>query len=224
MYRSRSISFSCCLPKSGSTSVRARTWKARSQAAYQGYSHLSGIEMTSPLYMWCQCSLRGAAFRDRLERVGAPLLEPLVHVVVVELLGPEHPRQGLPHHVGRVGVQRRRDDGGVELVRLGPPRPEDLVEVPAEGPRGVSVALGRSRRGDVGETQPDRPALAGADRQAIMGGRLGPGLLRVHRPSWPWTTKSLMLSLTYGVRFGTPKIRCVFVSFSVKSKGTSPSQ
>ena len=33
-----------------------------------------------------------------------------------------------------------------------------------------------------------------------------------------------MLSLTYGVRFGTPKIRCVFVSFSVKSKGTSPSQ
>ena len=36
------------------------TWKARSQAAYHGYSHLSGIEMMSALYMWCQWSLRGA--------------------------------------------------------------------------------------------------------------------------------------------------------------------
>ena len=115
----------------------------------------------------------------RLERVGPALLQPLVDVVVVELLGPEHPRQGLPHHVGRVGVQRGRDDGGVELVRLGPPRPEDLVEAAAERPRAVAVALGRGRRGDVGEAQPDRPALAGADRQAVMGGRLGPGLLRV---------------------------------------------
>ena len=33
-----------------------------------------------------------------------------------------------------------------------------------------------------------------------------------------------MPSLTYGVRFGTPKIRWVFVSFSVKRSGTSPSQ
>ncbi len=32
----------------------------------------------------------------------------------------------------------------------------------------------------------------------------------------------LMLSLTYGVRFATPKMRSVFVSFSVKSRRTSP--
>ena len=42
-------------------------WKARSQAAYQGYSHLSGMEITSALYMWCQWSLRGAALRVGLK-------------------------------------------------------------------------------------------------------------------------------------------------------------
>ena len=33
-------------------------WKARSQAAYQGYSHLSGIDTTSWLNMWNHDSLR----------------------------------------------------------------------------------------------------------------------------------------------------------------------
>ncbi len=46
-----SSSSSCSLPKSWSTSVSAITWNARSHAAYQGYSHLSGIEMTSALTM-----------------------------------------------------------------------------------------------------------------------------------------------------------------------------
>ena len=101
----------------------------------------------------------------RLERVGPALLQPLVDVVVVELLGPEHPRQGLPHHVGRVGVQRGRDDGGVELVRLGPPRLEDLVEARRRtaprrcrcpGPR----PSGRRRRGAAGSsgTRRGRPS------------------------------------------------------------------
>ena len=40
---------SCSLAKSGSTRASGRQWKARSHAAYHGYSHLSGIEMTSPL-------------------------------------------------------------------------------------------------------------------------------------------------------------------------------
>src|SRR5262245_23866502 len=34
------------------------------------------------------------------ERGGAPLLQPPVDVVVVELLGPEHPRERLAHHIG----------------------------------------------------------------------------------------------------------------------------
>jgi hypothetical protein len=35
-----------------STRASDVVWKARSQAAYQGYSHLSGIEITSALSMW----------------------------------------------------------------------------------------------------------------------------------------------------------------------------
>ena len=42
----------CCFAKSGSTIEIGSVWKARSQAAYQGYSHLSGIEMMSSLTMW----------------------------------------------------------------------------------------------------------------------------------------------------------------------------
>jgi len=42
---------------------------------------------------------------DRFERVRAALLEPLVDVVVVELLGPHHARQRLAHHAGRVRVE-----------------------------------------------------------------------------------------------------------------------
>ena len=37
------------LANSGSTRASGIVWNARSQAAYHGYSHLSGIEMTSSL-------------------------------------------------------------------------------------------------------------------------------------------------------------------------------
>ena len=42
-----SINRSCSLAKSKSTSESDKVWNARSQAAYHGYSHLSGIEMMS---------------------------------------------------------------------------------------------------------------------------------------------------------------------------------
>ena len=76
----------------------ASTWNARSHAAYHGYSHLSGIEMMSALYMWCQCSLREAGALGP-NGSDAALLQPPVDVEVVELLRPEHPRQRLAHHV-----------------------------------------------------------------------------------------------------------------------------
>ena len=60
----------------------------------------------------------GASFR--VERVSPVLLEPLVHIVVIELLGPEHACNRLAHHVGLIGAQRRRDDRSVELIRLLP--------------------------------------------------------------------------------------------------------
>src|SRR5579885_2225826 len=58
MYHSRSSSTSCCLASSGSTGAMATQWNARSQAAYQGYSHLSGISRMSLLCRWRQRWLR----------------------------------------------------------------------------------------------------------------------------------------------------------------------
>src|SRR5512136_2942353 len=51
----------CSLAKSGSTIEIGSVWKARSQAAYQGYSHLSGMEMTSSFSIWNHSEFR--AFR-----------------------------------------------------------------------------------------------------------------------------------------------------------------
>ncbi len=57
--------------KAGSTMLSATQWNARSHAAYQGYSHLSGIEMMSPFSMWNHCMFRrsrvGAAQRVRVD-------------------------------------------------------------------------------------------------------------------------------------------------------------
>jgi len=47
-----SISSSWRCAKVRSTEASATQWKARSQSAYQGYSHLSGIEITSSFTMW----------------------------------------------------------------------------------------------------------------------------------------------------------------------------
>ena len=90
------------MAKSGSTIASGSVWKARSQAAYQGYSHLSGIEMMSSLTMWNHSRLREWRLPG-LERVGVVLLEPVVGVEGVVLLAPEHAGQRLAHDGGRVG-------------------------------------------------------------------------------------------------------------------------
>ena len=58
MYHSRHSRSSCSLANSGSTWAMATQWKARSHAAYHGYSHVSGIEMTSSLLRWRHSRLR----------------------------------------------------------------------------------------------------------------------------------------------------------------------
>ena len=106
--------------KSGSTMASGRQWNARSQAAYHGYSHLSGMDTTSWLTMWNQDSLRvprrvgdrsGWTWRSRSHTV---------YVEVIALLGPQHSGQRLAHdRLGIVGHRRRRDG----LRRTRPPRP-----------------------------------------------------------------------------------------------------
>src|SRR5215470_9507730 len=51
---SKRRSQSCSLANSASTKARATQWKARSQAANQGYSHLSGIDRTRIELRCCQ--------------------------------------------------------------------------------------------------------------------------------------------------------------------------
>ena len=70
-------------------------WNARSHAAYQGYSHLSGIEITSLLKRCRHSRLRPrsrSGGRRRARRVAA---EPAVDVERVVLLRPQEPGERL---------------------------------------------------------------------------------------------------------------------------------
>ncbi len=58
MYHSCNSSRSWPLAYPGSTCAIATQWNARSQAAYHGYSQVSGMEITSQLVMCFQCALR----------------------------------------------------------------------------------------------------------------------------------------------------------------------
>jgi hypothetical protein len=58
MYHSCNSSSSWFLANPGSTCAMATQWNARSHAAYQGYSQVSGMEITSQLVRCRQCALR----------------------------------------------------------------------------------------------------------------------------------------------------------------------
>ena len=98
----------------------------------------------------------GAALR--LERIGTALGEPLVDIIVVELLGPQHAGQRLAHHVGCIGIERRRDDRGIELVRFLPARLHRGVEV---APERSWFCRSRCTRRHGAQPQPQRPRLPG---------------------------------------------------------------
>ena len=152
--------------------------------------------------MWCHCPLRGACLAEGEIRIAAPLFEPAVHVEIEELLGPQHPGQGLAHDIGRVGIERRGNDAGVELIRLLPARLHDLVEMFAERAVAFAVGLVQRARRHGGQPQPNRLALSGRHGQAIVRRRLrARSSAGFTAPVCPWTMKLLMPSLTKGVRF-----------------------
>ena len=84
------------MANSGSTSASDIVWNARSHAAYHGYSHLSGIEMMSALFRCFHSWLRPRVRSRWRRRLAGIALQPLRHVVVEELLAPDHPGQRLP--------------------------------------------------------------------------------------------------------------------------------
>ena len=130
---------------------------------------MSGIEMMSAFSMWNHSVFRTPAggFHERMALV---LLEPSIQIEVVVLLAPEHARQRLAVHAPFVLAQRRRRNPVVELVGVGDPAVEDLLETA----KGIG---GPGRR----ETEADGLASAGGHVERIVGRRLGPGLAGVDR-------------------------------------------
>ena len=95
------------MAKSKSTSASETVWKARSHAAYHGYSHLSGIEMMSALSMWNHSVFRTPGRPDSEQRMALVLAEPPLEIEVVVLLAPQHAGQRLAVHAALVVAQRR---------------------------------------------------------------------------------------------------------------------
>ena len=139
MYHSRVSSTSWFLAKSGSIVASGMQWNAKSHAAYQGYSHLSGIERMSALLR-----LQPLAVAAVLAAVGwrgliGVAVEPCRHIQEVELLAPDHSGKRLPLDMTGIG----RFDAGlnisVERVGLLAALSKEMVEI---GEGGMSVASG----------------------------------------------------------------------------------
>ena len=123
--------------------------------------------------------MRGCSLARRLERIGAAFFEPFVHVVVVELLAPQHSRQGLTHDIGRIAVERGGRDGRVELVSLLLARAKQLVIVAAE--RTMWAVDSQGVLGpDLRQTQVDDLKPAPSDGELIVRRGFGPRPLGIH--------------------------------------------
>ena len=150
-------------------------WKARSHAANQGYSHLSGIDMMSKALNWRHRELRPVSREAGGSRQSRVAVEPAGHVVVVELLAPQHAGECLTHHHRFVGGGARRGELGVELVGLGAPGRRDLFEIGSQ--RGLGV---RTRPGGT-QPQPQLHARPRLDLHLVPRGALGAPQVGVHR-------------------------------------------
>src|SRR2546425_12790001 len=92
----------------------------------------------------------------RRRGAGGVSFEPRAHVVVIKLLVPEHPRQGLPHDGLSIVRQVLRDAGSVKLFSFFLARREDAVEsrskvVGAGNTFGTFGMRGRSEERRVGK-------------------------------------------------------------------------
>src|SRR6267378_2502538 len=91
---SRHSRISWYLANAGSTWASATQWKARSQAANQGYSQLSGMDMMSNASKLRQRELRPVSPLRRRDRLARVAVQPAGHVVVEQLLAPHQPGEG----------------------------------------------------------------------------------------------------------------------------------
>ena len=112
--------------------------------------HVSVVEVAPP-------TVAAVPACQRRRRAGGIAVEPLLHVVVVELLAPHEPGDRLAQHTGLVGRRAGRGEGGEVGVRLRLARGDDLVEaLPEVGVGHVATGPGE------GEAAPGhRPAPSG---------------------------------------------------------------
>ena len=153
---SRHSRISWYLAKPGSRCARATQWKAMSQAANHGYSHLSGIDMMSSASKLRHREFRPVSRCGGGAWLGGVPIQPAGHRVAVELLAPQHPGERLAGHHRLVRGRAGRGQLRVELVGLGLAPGEHLGE---GGPERVSAAVRAAPH------WPPRPGAAGASAQ-----------------------------------------------------------
>ena len=93
----------------------------------------------------------------RRRRTGGIAPQPPAHIVVIELLAPQQPREGLAHDIPTIRGKIRGDEGSVKLVRFLLSLRKDPVEA------GIKGLTGRSQ-GIVGQSQSHRDVLAGSEQ------------------------------------------------------------
>ena len=176
MNHSRVSAMSWYLANVGSMWAKTTVWKARSHAANHGYSHGSGMDRMSAASRWRQPALRPHAALDGRGGLARVPVQPAGHVVRVVLLGPDHPGEGLPHDRRLLGRGVGRGQGGVELVGLDLPLPDD-------GRKGLARPAGSQDVWRVGGPQAhlEHGRLAGPDLGRVPPRRLRPLLGRVDR-------------------------------------------
>ena len=151
--------------------------------------------------------------RIRWRPAGRVAVEPLRDVVVVQLLAPDEPGEGLPLDERLVVVEGPVGERGVERVGLADPGRRRSPPPPAR------VASVRA----LGQPEQDRLGRAGRDRQLVAGGHLGPGPGRVDRRRDAIDDRRTDPVLDERRGVGTPHRRSVFVSLSVNRSVGVPS-
>src|SRR5262245_5203348 len=104
-----------------------------------------------------------------------------MHIIVVELLAPQHAGQGLAHDIGLVRRERGRNDAGVKVVSVLAASLERCLERTLERPSRLAVALRWGAWRDITEPQTHDLRGPGVNGQAVMRRDLGPLLRGVHR-------------------------------------------
>jgi hypothetical protein len=137
--------------------------------------------------------------------------EPLIHIETEILFRPEHPGQSLTHHARGV-FSDAGSDGSVKLVRL---ISASLYYIRKLAPKRVPH-VGWSQ---ITHAQPDRLGFSGLDIDFVMRGHLGALLLRVDGVLLSVHDAVVDPILDVTARVRRPKIRSLFVSFSVNSSG-----